>query len=366
MNIKQRITHNLLNIPGWRTKRHIVVIESDDWGAIRMPSREVYEKLLSEGYRVDKNVYERTDSLARENDLEALFEVLKKHKDQSGNHPVFTINCAVANPDFQKIQENDFKEYYYEPFTETLKRYPGCEHSFELWQQGMKEGLFHPQFHGREHLNVARWMNALQMNDSDTRYVFRYGLMGLFPKNDYSKGNVFQVALDDSQFQHQPLNQVLMEGLDLFEQIFGYKSETFIAPGYTWSSVLEKTLNDKGVCGIQGMVYQQVPGRKPIRHFMGTKNQYGQIYTIRNCFFEPTQGSDIEDCLYRIRCAFHWRKPAIISAHRINFIGAIREKNRRENVYKLDMLLSEVLRRWPDVEFLSSDQLVEQIKNNKA
>ena len=44
MNIKQTITHNLLNIPGWRTKRHIVVIESDDWGSIRMPSKEVYKE----------------------------------------------------------------------------------------------------------------------------------------------------------------------------------------------------------------------------------------------------------------------------------------------------------------------------------
>lgn len=32
VNLKQKITHNLLNIPGWRTKRHIVVIESDNWG----------------------------------------------------------------------------------------------------------------------------------------------------------------------------------------------------------------------------------------------------------------------------------------------------------------------------------------------
>ena len=42
MNLKQTITHNLLNIPGCRTNRHIVVIESDDWGSIRMPSKEVY------------------------------------------------------------------------------------------------------------------------------------------------------------------------------------------------------------------------------------------------------------------------------------------------------------------------------------
>lgn len=30
INIKQTIRQNILNIPGWHTNRHIVVIESDD------------------------------------------------------------------------------------------------------------------------------------------------------------------------------------------------------------------------------------------------------------------------------------------------------------------------------------------------
>ena len=109
MNLKQKITHNLLNIPGWRTKRHIVVFESDDWGAIRMPSKVVYDKLLSKGYRVDLNKYEKNDSLATEKDLTELFNILSKYTDINGNHPMITANCAVANPDFEKIKESDFQ-----------------------------------------------------------------------------------------------------------------------------------------------------------------------------------------------------------------------------------------------------------------
>lgn len=363
MTIKQIITHNLLNIPGWRTNRKIVVIESDDWGSIRMPSREVYERLLREGYRVDKNCYERYDSLATENDLTALFEVLGKYKDCKGNHPVITANCAVANPDFERIRANDYQKYYYEPFTETLKRYPRCEHSFELWLQGMRMGMFQPQFHAREHLNVARWMHFLQ-NDEETRHVFDQGIMGLFPKGD-SFENWFQVALNNSEYQGEALEVIISEGLQLFEKIFGFKSQTSIAPCYTWPPSLEKTLAEHGVQGIQGMVYQHVPGGKHIRHWMGTKNKYGQVYTIRNASFEPSQESIpniISDCLYRIQCAFRWHKPAIISAHRINFIGAIHEENRTQNLELLGTLLSEILKRWPNVEFMSSDELVKNIK----
>ena len=125
MTLKQTITHNLLNIPGWRTNRHIVVIESDDWGSIRMPSREVYDNLLKEGYRVDLHPYEKYDSLATEDDLTSLFEVLSKFSDRRGRHPIITANCAVANPDFEKMKLSKFSQYYYEPFTTTRKGYNG-------------------------------------------------------------------------------------------------------------------------------------------------------------------------------------------------------------------------------------------------
>jgi hypothetical protein len=359
MKLIQAVTHNLLNIPGWNTNRHIVVVESDDWGAIRMPSKEVYEKLLHAGYRVDKNRYESNDSLERGDDLSALFDVLLKYKDKNGSHPIITANCAVANPDFDRIKADNYQNYYYEPFTETYKRYKGCEQSLILWHQGMKEKLFMPQFHAREHLNVAKWIHDLQANDESARYVFGYGIMGLFQK--WQQENLYQVAFDDSQYKLQPLNEIVSEGMELFKQIFNINSKTFIAPCYTWRPELEKTLFEKGVLGIQGMVYQRTPGGKSIRHFMGTQNQYGQVYTIRNCSFEPTLGFGKDYCLDRMKYAFRWRKPAIISSHRINYIGAINEKNRSNNLRQLSDLFSEVLKRWPDVEFMSSNQLVELV-----
>ncbi len=108
-----------LNLGGWKTDRKIVVIESDDWGSIRMPSKDTYYSLLKLGIPVNKCHYNRFDSLATEEDLTALFDVLTRHKDHKGNYPVFTANCVVANPDFEKIKASDFKEYHYELLTET-------------------------------------------------------------------------------------------------------------------------------------------------------------------------------------------------------------------------------------------------------
>jgi ribosomal protein L21E len=148
---------NLSYIPGWRTKRHLVILESDDWGSIRMPSKEVFDNLINNGIDLlsdDGFIYNKYDSLATSDDLSSLFEILSSVKDCEGRSVVITPVSVVANPDFIKIRQSDFTDYIYEPITETLKKYNGCENSFILWKEGIEKRLFVPQFHGREHLNV--------------------------------------------------------------------------------------------------------------------------------------------------------------------------------------------------------------------
>ena len=154
----------------------------------------------------------------------------------------------------------------------------------------------------------------------------------------------------------------LIEGLNLFEQMFKFRSKTFIAPCYTWSPLHEEALYRGGVSHIQGLSLQQVPYSKPKFHYMGMKNRLGQKYLVRNAFFEPVSDSNaVENCLQRISNAFLWHTPAIVSVHRVNFCGEIFENNRTENLKKFDRLLSEIVKRWPDVEFMSSAQLAEII-----
>ena len=120
MNIRK----NISNIFGWSTKRKLIVIESDDWGSIRTRSKRDYDKMLRLGLNVDASIFTKYDCLESNQDLVRLFNVLIKFKDKNGNHPVFTPMCVVANPDFNKIKEKGYKNYYYEPFSETCKKYP--------------------------------------------------------------------------------------------------------------------------------------------------------------------------------------------------------------------------------------------------
>lgn len=374
LSFKQQLTRNLLNIPGWRTNRKIVVIESDDWGSIRMASNAAFQFFKSKGYPVDQCAYNRYDALESNQDLEQFFEVLSSVKDKN-NHPAkLTANSVVANPDFDKIASSGYQYYFYEPFTETYKRYPQHNNSFQLFLQGIDAGVIMPQFHSREHLNVKRWMRSLAMGNQASLSAFEQRMYSVSQPFDPGNKNEFMDALDfDNKDDSNYITEVLKEGLDLFRQIWGFQSKSFIGNCYIWHSDIENMLVAEGVKYFQGMVIQSEPIEQPGTynykkrfHYQGQKNSHGQRYLIRNAFFEPSQNPAfdwVNDCLSRIEIAFRWHKPAIISSHRVNFMGYLDPANRDRSLRLLKHLLVEITKKWPDVEFMSSDQLGDLMEN---
>jgi len=374
-NLKKNIKRTLLNLPGYHTKRKILVLESDDWGAVRMPSKQVYQSLLKRGLHVDRDPFCRYDSLAAHQDLEALFNLLMAFKDKNGRNAVLTANAVMANPNFEKIQAFGYTKYFYEPFTETLKRNTSTQNSFELWKQGMEAGIFKPQFHGREHLYVKKWMDQLQEGDKLTHLSFKMGIYGLTSDVDSSiKVNYMGAFNSGLKNDIKNFDMILKEGLDLFVQLLGYSSLSFIPTTYTWHPDIEDNLKENGVKYLQGMVHQRIPldDDKTFKYkknnFLGNKSKSGLIYVSRNVFFEPTHFRDnfdvVNDALNAINIAFSCHKPAILSMHRLNVIGALDEANRNINLNLLKALLTKVVHLYPDVEFMSSDELGNLIKTN--
>lgn len=364
----------LYNMFGWRTKRHLVVIESDDWGTIRMPSREVYKDFLRCGIRVDRDPYCRYDNLATKHDLENLFEVLHSVKDKNGHPAVITANTLSANPAFNKIKESNFTQYFFEPFTETLKRDAAHADALEMWKQGMEAGVFHPQSHGREHLYVKKWLNTLRNGDKVTRAAFDLGTWGLTYNVDPSIKGYYMGAFNSSEEADiRAFETIIDDALKMFKDIFGYDSLSFTPTTYTWSPKIEPCLVNHGVRYVQSTFQQKVPigddsGVKVLyRGFQGTRTKAGLIRLFRNCFFEPSTKENYDwagDCLKRIEIAFKWGKAANISAHRVNFIGSIDSANTDRTLPEFKRLLQEIVRRWPDVEFMTSDQLGEIIEKS--
>jgi hypothetical protein len=121
------------------------------------------------------------------------------------------------------------------------------------------------------------------------------------------------------------------------------------------------------------MKYQKTPTDKVsevklISSYTGKRNELDQLYTVRNGMFEPSQMStkynNLRNCLNEIGNAFLFKKPAIINSHRVNYIGAISKKNRDHNLDLLNELLIQILKKWPDVIFMTSHQLTDYINSN--
>ncbi len=374
--LKSKLTVNASNIPGWRTKRHIVVIESDDWGSIRMSSKEAFNRMLAAGMREDRNHYNTNDALECNDDMIRMFETLTSFKDKTGRHPVVTGVNVVANPVFEKIRENGFSEYVYESYTETLKRYPNHDKVYSLWKEGVEKRLMVPIFHGREHLNVQRWLRALRDGNKSTLLAFDCGVTGIYNGINDEPIPEFQAAFDIDTPEDIPyLRDVLTTGLDLFESLYGYKSTYFVPTNGPFNNSLETVIADKGVRYINSGKIQREPlgNGKYMKNYryLGKKNNLGQIYLTRNCFFEPSSTESpasrdwVDTCLHEIEIAFRWHKPATISSHRVNYIGYLHPENRDRSHKLFSELLARMLKRWPDIEFMTSMELGDLIVSSK-
>ncbi len=64
-----------------------------------------------------------------------------------------------------------------------------------------------------------------------------------------------------------------------------------------------------------------------------------------------------DSCLRDIGHAFSWKKPAIISSHRVNYIGSLDKSNIDHGLQQLDTLLKTIVKKWPEVEFINTMQL---------
>jgi hypothetical protein len=352
-------------VGGWRCRRPVVVIESDDWGSLRTSSREAYDRLVALGYPMERSPY-GLDALETDEDLDRLFEVLDSVKDSRGRPACMTANMVTANPDFAKIREADFSEYFYEPATVTLARSPDRQGVSRRQAEGLKRRLFVPQLHGREHIRWWEWLEALRAGSAEARTTFEMGMCGVPLAASREGRGFFAPPYQDAETLSRhgvDVGTLVREGVELFEKQFGYRPLSTMVPGYLWTDAVEHHWADAGIRYIQGGLFQLVPtpgGQKKRRHLLGEQGAAGGLYLVRNVGFEPGEGRGV-DWLARAAAradrALRFHKPAIIETHRMNFVGSIDPANRDRGLGLLAQLLRGLVDRRPDLVFLSSPEL---------
>jgi hypothetical protein len=199
-----------------------------------MKSLKDQKELAAKGLKIN-NRFDQFDTLESKADMESLFEVLLKHKDHKGNHPVITAVTNVANPDFKRIQEDAFSNYHFESIEQTYQRYPDSDKVLGLVKQGIQENIFVPQSHGREHVQVNWWMHELQDENSFARKAFEneFFFLGAKHLNNPKRGRGFGAAFDVWDEKDVESHQnTATTALTLFEELYGYKSKVFTPPLY--------------------------------------------------------------------------------------------------------------------------------------
>lgn len=371
-SLRKVLTSNYVCFRGWSTKRKIVVIESDDWGSIRMPSRAVYDQFMTKGVPANTHYFAKNDCLESNSDLELLFEVLSSNKDKNGQPAVITANAVVANPDFEKIAASNRKEYHYELITDTYNAYPNHDRVFDLWKkEGIGQNMLYPQFHGREHINVASWMKVINSDSPIENFAFENKtLLGMRIPNEKPFGFNYMAAFEyfDKEQQLQ-IEEITADGLQIFEKLFGFKSKSFIASCGIQGTHIDSVLAANGVEFNQNGHQFRPDGKggvKADQKFWGDTNEFNQTYWRRNATFEPSRAPHedwVTKCMAEIDVAFRWGKPAVINSHRVNYSSGIFEENRDNSLRLLDALLKAIIKKWPEVEFMNSQQLGELVSS---
>jgi hypothetical protein len=371
-DLKYTLVCNLKNIPGPTVRKKIVVLEADDYGGIRMPSLEAMKQMKSAGVSITESRYNLLDTLEDKEDLAALFETLQSVKGGDAGSAVMSPFVNVANPDFEKIKASGYTEYFYEPFPATMQKYGHDDDIMSYWKQGIESGIFTPEFHGREHISVQPWLQKLQEGDPHLQFAAGYGFVAVANvKGLPAYAQEFRPEFYfDKDRQKAFLHNSITEGVKLFEYLFGYTPAAFVPSNSVFHPDFEATVFQTGIpfLGVSHKNPTPAPnGELAFTNYtFRQKIKKGQLnYYIRNCAFEPSDAgySSIDNTLKQVAAAFRWNKPAIISTHRVNFVGGLQKQNRDKGLKELQKLLQAIVRRWPDAEFKSTANMLKALSN---
>lgn len=368
MSLLRSAADHLKNFPGYRTNRHIVVFLVDDYGNIRLDSAEARNKMFAAGLNVSSR-FDSYDTLETREDLEILFNTLGSVKDNHGRHAVFTPFAVTRNIDFEQMAEEGYTRGHFETLPVTFGKLEATqpaayEDTWRLWQEGIEKGLLSPQFHGREHLNLKVFNEKLKEKDPYLLVSLKNRSFAGISGTRY-KTISFTAAFDFWDFSEtREFQSIISEGLNDFRQIFGCNAVHFNAPGASCHHVVNPWLKAEGVRYLDTpWLNREHLGKGKYRRSMNSTSQRtpeGLIRMVRNVVFEPGDGSGRDWTSFtmkQIDAAFRMRKPAIISSHRVNFCGHIDPANRANGIGSLRSLLEAVVKKYPDVEFLSSADL---------
>jgi hypothetical protein len=331
-----------------------VVIESDDWGMYRAPED------TSAIHRWGKPTEWAFDRLETVPELNALYDVLRRRKDALGASPKFVANMITARPDFDAMKASNYATLALTP----LREFPA--ELVQAWKLGLREGLFIPQYHGRLHFNAEQFLQDLQ-TDERSREIFAAGWHGglsNLKESDWRLHSEYLHWRRGEEISRATLQAWIANGLKEFRDVFGFSSQSTIAPNYIFSPQVAALWAELGITCVQGcnMVMYKERQRSIRRNLpIGSTKYPGLIAISRNVKFEPARGRKdwmADAALRGAEFLFARKIPVVIDTHRINYVSALANAG----IADLDRLLDGLASF--NVRYLTSFELADAIRDN--
>lgn len=356
-----KIAEYLKNSIGPRTNRKIVTFSVDDYGVQRTANKEAYRAMEKAGMDLHSNRFDRLDSLETPEDLSYLWETLDSVRDKNGNPAIFTAFACPANIDFDFVRDSKGDSYKYITLP-ALYTQLGYSDMMNLWQEGIDAKVMNVQYHGREHVNLRTLLELLRAGDKQVWTAIKNNSWsGISHKVSPNISYVSAVQFEDKT-ELPLIADILTEGTDIFENVWGYRPIHFTAPGNRENSYIHPFLAKMGVKYIDTNLYfKEHQGNgvyKTKVHLPYSKNKLGQHFVIRNMVFEPMLQNESFDWegyfSQKLKMIFSHGKPVNISTHRVNFGGNLLVENREKHLALLKRILKRIVNDFPDVEFMST------------
>jgi len=345
--------------PSFRINRPLVLLQSDDWGRVGVRDKEGYELLRAAGVRLGEHPYDLY-SLETADDVSAIHELLKRHRDSTGRSACLGMNFVMANLDFEKMSSDGFRKLHLLPLTEGLPLHWKRPGLVDAYRAGIADAVFFPSLHGLTHFCQIAIENALAKNgppaellrlmwDAQTPYIYwRMPWVGYEYKNPERPHAGFLPAKEQTA--------LIQEAAGIFEKFFSRAPVSACAPGYRSN---RDTFAAWSKCGIR--VAQNGTGAPLPPHM----DEFEILNLHRTVDFEPSQKDlPIEKYVQLAIGCFSRGIPAIISVHSINFHSSLKDF-RSPALLALDEFLSALETKFPNFLYINDRDAYEIVTTGK-
>ena len=348
-----------IRVPGFSFDRPLVLLQSDDWGRVGVRDSEGFELLRASGIRLGEHPYDFY-TLETAEDVIALRDTLKRHRDSTGRSPCLVINFVMANLDFPKMAESSFRQIHLLPLTRGLPgawKRPGL---FEAYRQGVADSLFYPALHGLTHFCSPAVQYSLAENGERgelLRTLWRAGTPYIYWRMPWVGYEYCNPEKPMAGFLSAEMQETLIRGAaEGFARLFSAFPASACAPGYRANQATHEAWSKWGI-----RVAQNGSGAPLPPHF----DECEILNLHRTIDFEPAQREPpfkkyvhlADDCFAR-------GVPAIVSVHSINFHSSLKDF-RGPTLQALDDFLSALEAKYPNLLYVHDSDMYEIVTKGR-